>query len=403
MSKFNEYFLMKADDIGEFIKEKLDIFPADAIFDIEEIGDGNVNYVFRVVDRDTGKSVIAKHAGPSLRIDSNMTASTDRNRIESEILLLQHELAPDSVPEVFYYDTNMCACIMEDLRGYEMMRTAMLHNKRFPKFADQITDFLVKTQLPTTDLVMNHLEKKEMVKSFVNPDLCEISEDLVLTEPYNDINKRNLVFEPNREFVERELYNDSALSLEVAKLKFNFMNNAQALIHGDLHTGSIFINEEDTKVFDPEFAFYGPIGYDIGNVIANLQFAWCNGKAKANEEFCKWAEEAIVKTIDLFKAKAKTYLEENSTDYMAKTEGFIDFYIADLIKDTAGYTGTELHRRIVGMAQVKDITSLEGEEQRKYLERVCILAGKEYIMRQAEMKTGEDFLNVWKRAEEAAK
>ncbi len=26
------------------------------------------------------------------------------------------------------------------------------------------------------------------------------------------------------------------------------------------------------KVIDPEFSFYGPMGYDIGNVIGNLFF-----------------------------------------------------------------------------------------------------------------------------------
>ena len=29
----------------------------------------------------------------------------------------------------------------------------------------------------------------------------------------------------------------------------------------DLHTGSIFINDDTTMVFDPEFCFYGPMGY----------------------------------------------------------------------------------------------------------------------------------------------
>ena len=50
------------------------------------------------------------------------------------------------------------------------------------------------------------------------------------------------------------------------------MTHAQALIHGDLHTGSIFIKEDSTKVIDAEFAFYGPIGYDVGNVIAKISF-----------------------------------------------------------------------------------------------------------------------------------
>ena len=57
------------------------------------------------------------------------------------------------------------------------------------------------------------------------------------------------------------------MKLEVAKLKEGFLTHAQALIHGDLHTGSIMVTEEDTKVIDPEFAFYGPIGFDIGAVI----------------------------------------------------------------------------------------------------------------------------------------
>ena len=34
------------------------------------------------------------------------------------------------------------------------------------------------------------------------------------------------------------------------------MTNAQALLHGDLHTGSVFVRDDSTKVIDPEFAFY---------------------------------------------------------------------------------------------------------------------------------------------------
>lgn len=402
MGKFDKFFLMKEEDIGDFVKEKIDFFDQKAKLNIKEIGDGNLNYVFRVVDEDAGKSLIVKHAGPSLRIDSNMSASTDRNRIESEILLLQYEKAPGSVPEVYFYDTEMCACIMEDLSEYKMMRTAMLENKTYPGFSKHITDFIVKTQLPTTDMIMDHSEKKEMVKSFINPDLCEITEDLVFTEPFNDINKRNIVTEANKDFVVENLYNDEKLSLEAAKLKFNFMNNPQALIHGDLHTGSIFVKPGDTKVFDPEFAFFGPIGYDVGNIIANLFFAWSNGKAKGNDEFCAWAEESIIDILDDFVEKARTYLMDNVSDHMAKTEGFIDYYIDQILEDTAGYAGTELIRRIVGMAQVKDITSIEDEEVRARMERICILAAKEYILDRKSIKEGKKYIEIWKNAEKKA-
>ena len=48
MSKFETYFLMNDQDVIEYVKEKLDIFPADAVLTSKEIGDGNLNYVFRV-------------------------------------------------------------------------------------------------------------------------------------------------------------------------------------------------------------------------------------------------------------------------------------------------------------------------------------------------------------------
>ena len=83
MSRFDNYFLMKVEDIAEYVEEKLHFFPADAKLSCKEIGDGNLNYVFRLKDEGTGKSVIVKQAGESLRIDESMKLSTDRGRIEA--------------------------------------------------------------------------------------------------------------------------------------------------------------------------------------------------------------------------------------------------------------------------------------------------------------------------------
>ena len=279
MSRFDTYFLMKEADVIEYVKAKYpDFFAPEAVLTVKEIGDGNLNYVFRVVEEATGKSIIVKQAGVSLRISAEMKVSTDRNRIESEILQIQDKYAPGLVPKIYGYDTVMCACAMEDLSDHALMRYALMRHETFPRFAEDISTYMVNTLLKTTDVAMEHKEKKAMVKSFINPELCEITEDLVLTEPYNDCNHRNNVFPPIADFVKKELYEDEALKLAVAKIKFEFMNNAQALIHGDLHTGSIFVKQDSTRVFDPEFAFYGPMGYDIGNVVANMIFAWDNGR-----------------------------------------------------------------------------------------------------------------------------
>lgn len=396
MSRFDTYFLMKTEDVAEYVQEKLNFFPEGATLEAKEIGDGNLNYVFRVKDTNSGKTIIVKQAGESLRISEEMKLSTDRGRIEAKILGIQGEYAPGLVPEVYMYDATMCAMLMQDMIGHTMMRTGLINHETYPLFAEHISTFLVNSLLLTTDVVMNHKEKKENVKSFINPDLCEISEDLVYSEPFIDYNKRNNVFPPIADFVKTELYEDKALHLEAAKCKFDFMNNAQSLIHGDLHTGSIFINQEHTYVFDPEFAFYGPMGYDIGNVIANMFFAWCNGNATIEdqaekENFCGWVLDAIVEIVDKFIVKFKISFQENVTDTMAKTEGFMEWYLGNVLKDTAAVAGFESIRRTVGMANVKDITSITDVDKRERAEKTIILLAKNYIMNRETFVSGADY------------
>ncbi|MDF2842261.1 MAG: 5-methylthioribose kinase [Herbinix sp.] len=396
MSRFETYFLMKTEDIEAYVQEKLAFFPADATIDCKEIGDGNLNYVFRLVDTNTGKSVIVKQAGEVTRISADMKLSTDRGRIEANILKIQGQYAPGLVPEVYLYDEVMCAMIMEDMVGHTMMRKGLINHEIYPKFAEDITTFLVNTLLLSTDVVMGHKDKKENVKSFINPDLCEISEDLVYSEPFIDYNNRNNVFAPIADFVKKELYEDKALHLEAAKLKFEFLNNAQALIHGDLHTGSIFINQEHIYVFDPEFAFYGPMGYDIGNVIANMFFAWCNGDATIEDEhkkaeFCGWILNAIEEIVDKFIAKFKVCYKENVTDTMAKTDGFLEWYLGTVLADTAAVAGLESIRRTVGMANVKDITSIPDLDKRARAEKIVITLAKKYIMNRDSFLSGADY------------
>lgn len=396
MSRFEQYFLMQVGDIAEYVEEKLHFFGEDADLSCNEIGDGNLNYVFRLKDENTGKSIIVKQAGETTRIDAQMKLSTDRGRIEAKILKTQAKYAPGLVPEVYLYDGTMCAMIMEDMVGHKMMRTALMDHEIFPLFADQISTFLVNSLLLTTDIVMDHKDKKENVKSFINPDLCEISEDLVFSEPFLDYNNRNNVFPPNAEFVKEALYEDKKLHLEAAKLKFEFMNNAQSLIHGDLHTGSVFINKEHTYVFDPEFAFYGPMGYDIGNVIANLFFAWANGDAtiedsQEKDEFCGWIINCISDIVDMFIEKFKKAYAENVTDPMAKTEGFMEYYLGTVLADTAGIAGLESIRRIVGMANNKDITTIADEEKRARAEKIILTVAKNYVINRESFTSGQAY------------
>lgn len=402
MNNFHTYFLMTSEDVIRYAKEKIVMFINSEKLSGEEIGDGNLNYVFRVKDEATGKSVIIKQAGHTARISDDFVLSTDRIRIEAGALQIERALAPGLVPRVYFFDEAMSCLVMDDLGSYKIMRAALLEFEMFPEFAEHITTFIAQTLLRTSDIVMNHKQKKALVKDFINPELCEISEDLVFTEPYFDQFKRNEVIEENLEFVTEHLYDNEVLKEEVAVLKYAFLTNAQSLLHGDLHTGSVFITKEDTKIIDPEFAFYGPMGYDIGNVVANLVFAWVNGKANQKMEFVNWVEQTIVDVIDLFKMKFVKVWKEYATELFAKNTAFQVDYLQSVITDTAGMAGLEMNRRIVGLAKVKDITSLTGQK-RVQAERDCINIANRFIFERELLENGIDFITIMKQVMEENK
>ena len=392
---------MNTDDVKEYVIHK-GFFDTGAQLVCNEIGDGNINYVFKVIDEKTGKSLVIKQADKLLR-SSGRPLDLHRSKIEAEILRIEGTLAPSMVPKVYHYDEALCALVMEDISSYKNLRTQMLEGRTFSYFAETISDFLAATLLPTTDLVIGRAEKKERVKLFTNIELCDITEDLVLTEPYYDYKKRNIITQGNEDFVETHLYRNEALQAQAGMLRNAFMNNAQALIHGDLHSGSIFINETGIKVIDPEFAFYGPMGYDIGNVIGNMFFALAHKSfcEPSNTAFISWAEQCIADMVDLTETKlAKKY--DECVHFPLYTGGFKKSYLADVKADSLGFAGTEMIRRVVGDTKVAELTSVKDGAVKIQMERALILTVENLIIKRRENLSGKDIVNLFKKAQKEA-
>ena len=382
--KYQEHFLLDCDEVISYVKEK-NLFSENADLTVKEIGDGNINYIFKVENKIDGKSIVLKQADKLLR-SSGRPLDLTRSKIEANILRIENDLAPHFVPEIYFYDEIMCVLAMEDISEYKNLRTELIAGKIFLNFADNISEFLSRTLLLTTDLFMDKFEKKKNVKEFINPELCDISECLVFTEPYDNNRNRNIITAGNEEFVENILYKNEDLHFAILKLREKFMNYSQSLIHGDLHSGSIFINEKGIKIIDPEFSFYGPMAYDIGNVIGNLYFPLYRAKffmedSKKKEEFINWLEKCILDIPILFSKKCKLLWEKYSDDKLLKNRKFRDYYIENIVKDSLAYAGTEIILRTVGDAKVLELTNLETSEKKLELEKELISKAISMIMK----------------------
>ncbi len=398
---YTDHFLLDEKTIIDFVKDNLDYFDRDASLHAKEIGDGNINYVFRVWDEKTGRSLVIKQADKKLK-SSGRPLGVYRNKIEAEILKLQNSFAPGKVPHIYHYNESMCALTMEDISDFKNLRTALLEGNIYEDLSREITDFMVQVLLSTTDLLMDRHMKKEFVKKFINVELCDISEDLVFTEPYFNYKDRNVITAGNEDFVNAVLYGDEGLKKEVGVLRNTFMNASQALIHGDLHSGSIFINETGIKVIDPEFAFYGPIGYDVGNVIGNLFFSLANKLVTAPDhtDFISWIERTISEIFDCFKEKAVHKLT-TEIEFPLYNDGFINDYVAGIMSDTVGMAGTEIIRRVVGDTKVKDLILIKEGKEKIKIERALILTAVSFIKNRKTYTCGMELIDEFRRCKES--
>lgn len=375
-----------------------------------EVGDGNLNLVFIVESETGGQSVVVKQALPYLRVAGESWPLTrERMRFETQALIKHNELAPGLAPQVYHYDEEMSLVVMENLSALEVMRRPLVARKRFPNFADHISTFLARTLFFTSDFHLTGVEKKEMQAKFINPHLCKIQEDFVFTNPFMESpeNRWNPLLDAEVQAVRR----NSALKLALAEMKMSYMTHAEALIHSDLHTGSIMANEEMTKVIDPEFAFFGPMGFDVGAVLENLVLNYLSHfahtpDAEARRDYQAYLLSLVRDIWTQFAAKFDALWVENNCgelmpakywEYPGGDEAFAEFRrrtLAHILHDVAGHGGAKMLRRMMGIVSVWDITSIADLEQRAVAERLAIRIGSRWVMERNSIQGVDDLIGI---------
>lgn len=379
-----KYYILDEKNSIEYVKQA-DLFPKEAELEVREIGDGNINMVFQIRQRDNGKSMIVKQAYPYVRcVGESWPLTLDRIRIEANAMELQDKYAPGLVPKIYHRNNEMALFIMEDLSHLGVMRPGMLKMRKYPKFAEHISTFMANTLYYTCDLYLDPADKKKLVGEFINSDMCKITEDLIFTDPYYDA-ERNNINPALRDYLEQVFWKKDYLRLEASKCKYKFLTEAQSLVHGDLHTGSIFADEQETKVFDTEFAYMGPAAFDPGLLIGNLliNYVSWNGKDEPPdkiEDYRQYLLETINDIYELFEKKFRTNWDQGAQDVIAGVAGYQDYYMRSLFVDMAGYAAMVMIRRMHGLAHNIDVDEIENLERRRGVQIKVLELAEELLM-----------------------
>ena len=199
------------------------------------------------------------------------------------------------------------------------------------------------------------------------------------------IHERNRWTKPQLDGIAAEFRGDSDLKVAISRLKLKFLSSAEALIHGDLHTGSIMITESDTRIIDPEFAFFGPMGFDVGAVLGNLLMSYFSQDGHATSaspraEYQDWVLATTEEVWTRFREQFLSLWRDNATGdaypqalfadapSKARLEAERQAYMDRLFADTVGFAAAKTVRRILGLAHNIDFEWIKDADSRALCE-----------------------------------
>ncbi|KAI8462416.1 MAG: hypothetical protein J3K34DRAFT_189039 [Monoraphidium minutum] len=368
--------------------------------------DGNINFVYLLTGPAGGLCV--KESLPYVRcVGESWPLSRDRCRIEAEGLRLQARLAPRAVPAVLHFDGGRSLIAMEFIAPpAAILRRGIIAGSTYPALAGHVSAFLAATLFGTSLLALDARAFRENVIKFSNPDLCALTEQVVFTDPYYAAPFNT--YSPGLGPDAAALRGDAAAKAAAAGLKALFMTRAEALVHGDLHTGSIMVTPTSSVMIDPEFMFAGPMAFDIAKIVGELLIPYFASDGLGGQGEGGVADRAPQRAwllgciIDIWEGFSASFLEmwddaaagrrpagdlvprdvvgpsaPAGAEALSAQQGA---FMRGLFREVVGLAGAVIIRRLVGIAHTADMDSISDAAARAACERRALRFGRHLLV-----------------------
>ena len=378
-------------------------------WNIDEVGDGNLNLVY-TVSSESG-NIIIKQALPYVRlVGDSWPLPLSRSFYEHEVLVRQAKRDPGSVPAIHYFDKEQAIIAMEMLLPHIILRKKLIAGEYINGLAQRLGEFCARNAFRGSDLSLQTADKKSDTAMFQgNLALMAITESLVFTEPYfeAEMNHHTEGLDP----VVKTLRSDVKMKSEAQKMLMKFTSNTETLCHGDLHSGSVMCTDNETKVIDPEFGFYGPMGFDIGMLISNYLMAYFSQPGHRDSEklseYQNWILKVIEETFETFQQEFKKLWNSERTGILFPRSMFedqgdsSDFALNEMLEhiwqDAVAVCGIEMHRRVLSLAHNADFEEISDTKKRSQLEARNLMMGRELILNNNSIKNASALTSLAKK------
>ncbi len=308
-------------ELTKYLRQREWIPDDETILALGKAGEGNMNCVLRA---DTGKrKIIIKQSRGYVEKYPQVTAPENRVVIEGSFYqkISSQISISRMMPELLGIDEENNIMVLEDLG--DAKDYTFLYDRK-----EGLSDKEIIKLVSYLDELHNQVKKSDEDTALSNREMKLLNHEHIFNYPFRENNGFNLdTVEAGLQAISMPYKTDSLLKKKLENLGALYLSDGTYLLHGDFYPGSWLKTETGIKIIDAEFCFYGLREFDLGVVIAHLYITGLDERALP-----------IIK---------KNYTAFNE----------LDIEILD------GFTGAEIMRRLLGLAQLPLKLTLAEREQ----------------------------------------
>lgn len=315
--------------IHQYLNRRGWIPDTEKVVAVEKPGEGNMNYTLRVTTSqiDTGRigrSLIVKQSRAYVEKYPSIAAPAERAMIEGQFYRKTQSVPALHAcqPDLLDLDPETNILVMEDLGA-----ASDFTNLYQPGII--LTDDERHALIDYASTLHNQFRQATPDPSFANPAMRALNHEHIFRYPFIVDNGFDLnTIQPGLQAVAMAYKQNEALKNTITKLGTVYLGETRrgadpTLLHGDFYPGSWLRTASGVKVIDPEFCFFGPAEFDLGVMLAHLNLS----------------------------EQPASVIEAAQTQY-DRPDGFDESLLRQ-------FTGIEIMRRLIGLAQLPLSLSLE--------------------------------------------
>lgn len=315
----DQFFLeYSVETVNNYLSEQNWLLDKEYVTGLEKPGEGNMNLVMRVITNQ--RSLILKQARPWVEKFPLIEAPVERNHVEAAYFTFvgKDPVLHSFSPEILAHDPFNYLLCLNDLG--ESADFTYLYNRETSLKSEHINDLVSYLS------ALHHLDCRNFP---LNQSMRVLNHEYIFRVPFRENNGLDLDrVQPGLSEASIPYKKNEGLQNALDRLGKFYLSEGPVLIHGDFFPGSWLQTRSGIKIIDPEFGFKGFAEFDLGVMIAHMVMS-----GQKNDRI----QEII-----------ERYHHRDDLD----------------TRLLAGFAGTEILRRVLGVAQLPLTFSLE---EKKYL------------------------------------